>query len=280
MAQILSELTRQLQQRYPLEEARAIARRLLEEPPMELSTTQVFTAGLEELPVSKQILLGSMVDRLLQGEPLQYVMGHEYFCGLRLNVGPGVLIPRPETQDLVDWIVADERMKNAPQILDACTGSGCIAAALAEALPTAALWALDLSDAAISYAQQNTLFAQNRVQVLKADILQPLSGLPTLDILVSNPPYIPYEECVEMEENVKNWEPGMALFVPDDSPLKFYQALGLRGQELLRDGGALYVEINRRFGAETVALFQAQGYHQVELRNDRYNQPRMVKAVK
>lgn len=280
MAQILSELTRQLQQRYPLEEARAIARRLLEEPPMELSTTQVFTAGLEELPVSKQILLGSMVDRLLQGEPLQYVMGHEYFCGLRLNVGPGVLIPRPETQDLVDWIVADERMKNAPQILDACTGSGCIAAALAEALPTAALWALDLSDAAISYAQQNTLFAQNRVQVLKADILQPLSGLPTLDILVSNPPYIPYEECVEMEKNVKNWEPGMALFVPDDSPLKFYQALGLRGQELLRDGGALYVEINRRFGAETVALFQAQGYNQVELRNDRYNQPRMVKAVK
>ena len=280
MAQILSGLTRQLQKLYPQDEARAMARRLLEEPPMELSTTQVFTAGLEELPEAKQALLESLSGRLLLGEPLQYVMGHEYFCGRCMAVGPGVLIPRPETQDLVAWIIADFPQESPLLISDACTGSGCIAAALAESFPEARVWALDLSDDALPYARENTQFAASRVHVLKADVLAPLSGIPVLDVLVSNPPYIPYEESGDMDENVKNWEPGMALFVPDGSPLEFYQALGVRGQELLKEGGALYVEINRRFGSETVALFQSQGYRRVELRNDRYNQPRMVKAVK
>lgn len=280
MSQLLAEITQQLGLVYSKEEAKVIAKELLVEPPLSLPLSFVYTGESKELSEEQTNLLTKMLERLLKGEPFQYVLKHEYFAGLCIQVGPGVLIPRPETQDLVAWILQDWQSKKNLNIVDVCTGSGCIAAALAHAFPQAQITAVDLSQQALFYARLNTSSFGSRVQIFEQDVLSPELVFFGQDLMVSNPPYITESEQVDMDDNVKKYEPSMALFVPDDDPLIFYRAIGLLGLRSLKNQGALYVEINTRFGKEVCDLYASQGYVNVELRLDRYDKPRMVKAVK
>ena len=218
-------------------------------------------------------LLGQAITRLKGGEPLQYVLGTAPFAGLTFNVDSHVLIPRPETAGLVQF-VAEERPS---RILDMGTGSGCIAIALAHRLPTAEVYACDLSDEALHAAANNAADNQVHITFTPCNLLDAdaASTLPKgCDCLVSNPPYIRRVERHFMEERVTGWEPSLALFVPDDDPLLFYQAIARIGQtDVLRPGGQIAVEINQLFGAETCILFSLYGYEEVRLRFDLFGQP-------
>lgn len=281
MSSILNHIIAQLKSLYPAGEVRAVARMLLEEGQLNLTTSQIFTGSLEDLSPQQTQQLDAYLQQLLAGVPLQYVLGSTQFCGLTLQVGPGVLIPRPETEDLVNWVVTDWLQHPDVQILDACTGSGCIAVALASQLPQALVTAVDLSDQALAYARKNAEYYGGRVQVLQHDVLAPsVATQPQWHVLVSNPPYIAQQEYADMAIQVRDHEPFMALFVPDRQPLLFYEALAKMGQQELLPGGSIYVEINQRFGQEICQLFRHFGYQQVQLRTDRFDNPRMVKGVK
>lgn len=281
MSQLLTSVIQSLQGVYPPSEARAVARLLLEEGPFDLSVSQLFAGKDSDLSESQQTLLQNYIQRLQSGEPIQYVLGHAWFCGLKLKVGPGVLIPRPETEDLVQWIVDDWKDCKEPRILDACTGSGCIAVALAHKISNVQIEAVDASPEALAYARENALPYWQQVHPCLGDVLEPGGkNLPHLQVIVSNPPYIAQEEAEDMTVQVKDFEPHMALFVSDDDPLIFYRALARKGMRELLPGGAIYMEINQRFGQEVCDLLRECGYQQVQLRNDRFGNPRMVKGVR
>ena len=192
---------------------------------------------------------------------------------------PSVLIPRPETEELVSWIVEDH--PDAPvRILDIGTGSGCIPVSLAHRLPLSTVHAWDVSPEALEVARRNAIRNGVTVHFLQVDALQESWPSLNIDVLVSNPPYITEKERTDMERNVLDWEPELALFVPDNDPLLFYRHIARIGLDLLSPSGTLYYEINRAYGAETVSLLQQLGYHSVELRKDLSGNDRMVKAVK
>lgn len=203
----------------------------------------------------------SALDELATGRPLQYVLGFAEFCGHRFKVGEGCLIPRPETEELVSRIVddlSDIEVGDEPfNILDICTGSGCIAWSLAAEFPEAMVYGCDLSNAALRYAcKQRVKVGGAKPIFFTADVLAaPPAGLPQFDVIVSNPPYICDSERAAMRPNVLNFEPAEALFVPDADPLIFYRAIARWADALLRPQGRIYLEINERFGPEVSALF-------------------------
>ena len=246
-----------------------------------ISSTMYYLRENVELTTEQAALLDDVVARLKQGEPLQYIEGKAMFCGMQFMVSPQVLIPRPETAELVDWIVTDYAM-GQPKILDLGTGSGCIAVSLSKLMPQAVVEACDISVGALAVASENNRVNGTSVEFFALDMLDTASLLPrSYDILVSNPPYIKQCEAVDMEQNVTQWEPHTALFVPDDDALRFYRAVAEIGQtDALSPGGCIYVEINQTLGKETVALFEAYGYKGVVLRKDIYGNDRMVKGVK
>ncbi|MEI6948839.1 peptide chain release factor N(5)-glutamine methyltransferase [Paraflavisolibacter sp. H34] len=234
--------------------------------------------------------------RLLHHEPVQYVLNEAWFYGMKLFVDRNVLIPRPETEELVDWIVSDLKASGKDvfdrqpaeadettrlKILDVGTGSGCIALALKKAMPKAETWACDFSDDALAVARRNGSELDIRVDFVGLDFLDEAQRrqLPTVDILVSNPPYIPLGDKEEMQPNVLDFEPHSALFVPDSDVLLFYRALAQFGKHRLHPGGCLYAEIHEGLGPEVVALFENEGYLDIELRTDMQGKHRMVKAV-
>jgi release factor glutamine methyltransferase len=221
--------------------------------------------------------LADILARLQNYEPLQYVLGHTAFDGLELEVTPAVLIPRPETAELVAWIAADA----APDasILDIGTGSGCIPIALAHRLPAASLTAWDVSAEALEVARRNAATHQASIRFERRDVLttEGAEGR-TFDVIVSNPPYICLKERPAMERNVTDWEPGLALFVPDDDPLRFYRRIALLGRTLLRPEGSLYFEINQAYGRETVEMLGTLGYRDITLKKDMEGNERMIKA--
>ena len=246
-----------------------------------ISSTMYYLRENVELTTEQAALLDDVVARLKQGEPLQYIEGKAMFCGMQFMVSPQVLIPRPETAELVDWIVTDHAM-GQPKILDLGTGSGCIAVSLSKLMPQAVVEACDISVGALAVASENNRVNGTSVEFFALDMLDTASLLPrSYDILVSNPPYIKQCEAVDMEQNVTQWEPHTALFVPDDDALRFYRAVAEIGQtDALSPGGCIYVEINQTLGKETVALFEAYGYKDVVLRKDIYGNDRMIKCVK
>lgn len=246
-----------------------------------ISSTMYYLRENVELTTEQAALLDDVVARLKQGEPLQYIEGKAMFCGMQFMVSPQVLIPRPETAELVDWIVTDHAM-GQPKILDLGTGSGCIAVSLSKLMPQAVVEACDISVGALAVASENNRVNGTSVEFFALDMLDTASLLPrSYDILVSNPPYIKQCEAVDMEQNVTQWEPHTALFVPDDDALRFYRAVAEIGQtDALSPGGCIYVEINQALGKETVALFEAYGYRDVVLRKDIYGNDRMIKCVK
>ncbi len=216
-----------------------------------------------EVSEEQSALLTEACSRLAAGEPMQYVLGYTWFAGLRIRVGKGVLIPRPETEQLYELAAQDcDNLMQASEddtfsILDMCCGSGCLTYAFAAEFPEAHVYGCDLSDAALAIACRQRVKLQGaRPVIFKADVLsEPPAGLPKFDLIISNPPYVADSEREAMRPNVLDWEPAEALFVPDDDPLRFYRAIALWADKLLKDNGSLWLEINERFGEETAALF-------------------------
>ena len=248
----------------------------------------------EPLIVQQLHHLTEVHHRLLHHEPVQYALEEAHFFGLKLFVDKHVLIPRPETEELVDWIIKDveaddknvfDRKENEAdettqlKILDVGTGSGCIALALKKAMPKAEVWGCDVSDDALSIARRNGSELNIRVDFLGANFLDEVQTkqLPTVDIVVSNPPYIRLKNKDEMHLNVVDFEPHEALFVPDNNAVIFYSALAAFGRHRLHKSGSIYAEIHEDSGSEVTDVFKREGYS-VELRKDMQGKERMIKA--
>lgn len=262
---------------YPDGEASAMAKWTLVEV-FHFTTLELYGGKDTNLSTDQQHRLEDILHRLQRYEPWQYIAGQTRFCQLPIRVAPGVLIPRPETEELVTWILQTQRQPHL-RVLDIGTGSGCIALALAAGLPHPTVMAWDISPEALQIAATNA--ARNNVQIefRQIDVMQdPLPDL-KVDLIVSNPPYIREDERQDMEANVLDWEPSLALFVPNDDPLRFYRRIACIGRSMLTSGGALYVEINRRYGQEMIQLLTDTGYHNVELRRDLSGNDRMLKAI-
>ncbi len=249
----------------------------------------------EPLVVQQLHHLTEVVQRLGQHEPIQYVLGECFFHGLKLYVNNHVLIPRPETEELVEWIINDVKTsgKNVFQrkegeadettqlkVLDVGTGSGCIALALKKAMPKAEVWGCDVSDEALNVARRNGAQLDIRVDFQGINFLDESQqrSLPTVDIIVSNPPYVPEKDKATMRPNVLAHEPHTALFVPDDDALIFYKTLALFGHKRLYENGCIYIEISENAAKETVQVFKEAGYNNVEIKKDIQGKDRMVKA--
>lgn len=226
-----------------------------------------------------------MAERIAKGEPVQYVVGKAEFYGLTFHVGPGVLIPRPETEELVGAV--ELQNAQAVRVVDIGTGSGCIAISLSKKFPNAKVEGWDISDDTLRIAKGNAERNESNVSFHKVDVLSvsPSEALSLaegkrVDVIVSNPPYICDREKSDMERNVLDHEPHLALFVPDEDPLLFYRKIAELGVEILSTGGRLYFEINRAYGRETVLLLEGLGYSNVQLVQDQFGNDRMVCAIK
>ncbi|AMJ67705.1 peptide chain release factor N(5)-glutamine methyltransferase [Hymenobacter sp. PAMC 26628] len=264
---------------YPAPEAAAIAA-LVAEHLLGLDPLQRRMRAQEAVPAAVQQQLPALEARLLAHEPVQYVLSTAHFAGMELEVTPATLIPRPETEELARLVAAAQ--PGARTVLDVGTGSGCLALALARALPRAQVLAVDISAEALAVARRNGARYAPQVQFQQVDILQaaPAGLVPgALDALVSNPPYVRESERAQMRANVLNWEPATALFVPDADPLLFYRRLGALGRALLRPGGGIYLEINEALSTETEELLRSQGYVDVRGVADMFDKARMVRAV-
>ena len=260
--------------RYGNREGRAIYFLVMEQR-FGLSPTQVLLGKDRELSANSCNELDIITERLLTGEPVQYVLQECRFCGHTFHVEPGVLIPRPETSELVNFIIHEA--KPSSRILDIGTGSGCIAISLS--LEGHRVTAMDISADALRIAKQNALTLKADVEFLQEDILHPSPGGLQWDIMVSNPPYICQKEQISIEDTVLNHEPHLALFVPDSDPLLFYRAIGEYAQQHLKSQGTLWFEINREYPHETCALLSSQGFIDVQALKDSYDNYRFVKAT-
>ena len=240
-----------------------------------------------KISISKEKKFNSALAKLKQEIPIQYIIGETEFYGLPFFVDNNVLIPRPETEELVDWIINDtqsERLKvksnstNGLNILDIGTGSGCIAISLAKNISTAKVWALDISEKALEIANKNAKLNHVNVQFLNKNILT-IKNLPVkFDIIVSNPPYVREIEKGEIKNNVLAYEPHLALFVKDEVPLLFYDKIADFAMNNLNENGTLYFEINQYLSKETIELLQKKGFQNIELKKDIFNNDRMIKA--
>lgn len=271
----LKHITTELQTIYPAGEAGSMARWVIE-----------YLAGNSnpEQPVlsdEQKEKLSTILSRLLVHEPVQYVLHEAWFCGSKFYVDNNVLIPRPETEELVEWIIKDwhsslEELK----ILDIGSGSGCIPVSIKRNIPKAEVWSCDISKEALDVAKKNAAALDTVINFVKMDFLdkEQWKLLPSFDIIVSNPPYVPEKDKKQMQPNVLNNEPATALFVPDEDPLLFYKAIAEFGKTQLNNQGTIYLEISENSGKSVVDLFTSTGYT-VGLKKDMQQKDRMVKAV-
>jgi len=214
-------------------------------------------------------------------EPIQYILEECEFYGLPFYVNSSVLIPRPETEELVEWIISDHSNRNG-NLLDIGSGSGCIAVSIANFLKSFSVSAVDVSGSALAVARRNAERNNCQVQFMQADILKPENNCfdGAFDVIVSNPPYVREKEKQQMSQNVLGYEPHLALFVPDEDPLLFYKAIALFGKRRLKTEGKLYLEINEGLGKESVTLLACLGYRDIILRKDIFGRDRMIRAMK
>ena len=279
------ELWQSLTSRYTEPEAKAVARYLLEVG-YGLSMTDILSGGAERVPADE---MEENRRRLLNGEPVQYVIGKAEFGGRIFKVSPAVLVPRPETNELCQWVEREERGKRREKrdysVLDIGTGSGCIAITLALDMPYAKVEAWDISEKALNIARQNAESLNAQVHFRQVDALnEPTedSSLFTLhsslNIIISNPPYICKQEATAMEAHVLDHEPHQALFVPDDDPLLFYRAIAQYGKSALVAGGWLYFEINPLYHEVLEKMLDEMGYFGIEMRKDQFGQWRFARA--
>ena len=271
-AEIVSHLAACIEHLYSLQEQLRIARMVA--AALSGESEMKFLIDPNEII---DIELGNVAEQLSAGRPVQYIIGKTEFCGEEFTVREGVLIPRPETEELVMWARDEAKELPSPRILDLCTGSGCIAIALKKLIPAATVTAIDLSAEALKIAQENATKLGADVRFLANDVLQSVPQLQneSFDIIVSNPPYIPISEREAMHINVTNFEPAMALFVEDSDPLIFYREIARIAKSRLSNRGALLFEIHELLADETLQMLQSEGF-EAELRHDFLNKPRMI----
>lgn len=272
------ELWRTLEPLYGNGEARAITDYVLDVC-FGLSKADILCGAVEEMTAEKAAELNKIFGRLMEGEPVQYVLGRAEFCGRWFSVRPSVLIPRPETEELCAWITADSKASASPKVLDIGTGSGCIAITLQLDMPESNVTAWDISADALDVARENAQQLGANVNFVKLDALN-AKPEGEWDVIVSNPPYICEKEKKDMAVNVLEHEPHTALFVPDADPLLFYRAITRLAVQTLSKGGRLYFEINPIYADDTCHMMRAEGMTAVELRSDMYGKQRMAKGVK
>lgn len=278
---------------YSAREAKAMSARLLQHY-CGFNSYEHLVEPEREIEGEQVIQLESAVKQLESARPLQYVIGWQEFCGLKIKVQEGVLIPRPETEELVMWAeeLLRERGFDKTGILDAACGSGAIAAAMAKRFPQAAVFACDLFSKALEISAKNFEINNcDNVMAFECDLLSEdalrkicdnisVGGCMLLNMIISNPPYVTYRERSQMHLNVLAYEPAEALFVPDEDPLLFYKALQGLASRILAPGGLILMEINEQFSEETAGLFNEPYFYDVEIRNDINDKPRMIKAVR
>ena len=278
MKKIVAYIRSRLQPYYTAEEVSALSR---------IVCCDLFGQAPTDYYLGKDIVLSSkkeqeledILQRLSRFEPLQYIEGRTLFLGREFWVAPGVLIPRPETEELVELMLKE--IPADARILDVGTGSGCIAISLAKELPDTLVTAWDVSPEALSVARVNARKLQADVRFVECDVLAcQVDEVGLYDVIVSNPPYVTEAEKADMEPNVLQWEPSLALFVPDDDPLRFYRRIAVLGRDMLADGGRLYFEINRAYGREMVEMLRTMGYVGVRVEKDLSQNDRFVIAEK
>ena len=260
---------------YQAEEAQSLMFYLLDEV-FEMPKTKLLIGDSFAIDNNKLMLL---IEELKSHKPIQYIIGKTYFNGHEYSVNESVLIPRPETEELVNWIVNDWSLQPDLKVLDLCTGSGCIAIELNLALTNSKVEAIDFSPAAIATAHRNASILQANVDFQIQNIFH-YQAPQIFNIIVSNPPYVLESEKQVMRKNVLNYEPHSALFVEDDDALKFYQRITEIASQSLIDNGAIYLEINETLANETAELFTAKGFSKIEIRKDMNGKDRMLKAEK
>ena len=290
---------------YDAGEAQAIVRTVLDVK-YGMTLTDIICGKVNEISADEERKLEEIIIRLQKGEPVQYVLGEADFAGRTFHVEPGVLIPRPETAELCQWIeedfagkstvspkdspedsskdspeVSPQATDNAKQILDICTGSGCIAITLGLNIPNSEVTGWDISEDALRIAQGNVEMLKARnVRIEYQDALALPKAAEAADLIVSNPPYICEKEKADMEKNVLEHEPSLALFVPDEDPLKFYRAIAEYASSALKSGGALYFEINPIYEKETREMLLKLDFKNIETKEDAFGKKRMMRAMK
>ena len=266
---------------YDAGEAQAIVRTVLNVE-YGMTLTDIICGKVNELSSDEERNLEEIITRLQNGEPVQYVLGEADFAGRTFHVEPGVLIPRPETAELCQWIeeeVSSLKADERKQILDICTGSGCIAITLGLNIPNSEVTGWDISEDALRIAQGNVeMLKAGNVRIEYQDALMLPKTAEAADIIVSNPPYICEKEKADMEKNVLEHEPSIALFVPDEDPLKFYRAIAEYASSALKSEGALYFEINPIYEKETREMLEGLGFKDIETKEDAFGKKRMMKA--
>ncbi|WP_276091526.1 peptide chain release factor N(5)-glutamine methyltransferase [Pedobacter sp. JY14-1] len=273
----LSELFEaRLSGRYDRDEIAAICSLVVEQVSGK-DRTALRTGMMAAVPGAELQEYERVLKELQEGLPLQYVLGEADFYGLKFKVSPAVLIPRPETEELVEWVLESAVSNSGLGILDVGTGSGCIAVTLARHLPVAAVKGLDISQEALSIARYNSTVNHVDIEFILADI-RGYASRDKFDLIVSNPPYVKQEERADMEAHVLDHEPHLALFVADENPLEFYDAIADFALEHLRPGGMLFFEINAALGNEMVSLMEAKGFKNSLLRKDMQGKDRMLRC--
>ncbi len=278
--QIIREnIKKELKAHYPDREIDAISN-ILFGTRLQLKKHEVGLKRKKILAPSDQEWFDRAIRKLKSGYPVQYITGQAEFYGMVLDVTPDVLIPRPETEELVRWII-EGIPHPRPMIMDIGTGSGCIALALKKHIPRSQVMATDVDAAALDVASGNAAKLDLDLQFYQHDVLEndPPKDWPKIDILVSNPPYIPGSEKITMASHITAHEPPGALFVPDENPLLFYLSISGFAKRQLKEGGALYLEVHEKFGKQAADLMNEHGFQSVELRQDINGKDRMLKAI-
>ena len=275
MKKTLSSIREKLSAFYPKEEIRSVSLWIAEFV-TKCSPTQLLAFDIE-LTSEWELQINEIIEKLRKNYPIQYIIGEVEFCDLRFSVNENVLIPRPETAELVLWILQETKAKT---ILDIGTGSGCISISLAKKIESAQIYAFDVSTLAIEVAKKNAI--KNGVENIhfqEVNILKPYDGKEKYDLIVSNPPYITQKEKQDMQKQIIDFEPNIALFVEDEEPLIFYEKIAKFAQQHLQKNGFLFFEINRQFGREIISLLKNLNFSEIELKKDSFGNDRMIKAI-
>lgn len=278
--QVRQNIIEQLTPLYGNREALLIADMLLEKI-VDLPKRAILNPNSADLTPENQIALKAMLSQLLRHRPIQYVLGEAWFQNMRFYVDERVLIPRPETEELVEWVVREEKSVLSPTILDIGSGSGCIPLSIAKKLPNAVIHSCDISMGAIEVARINAANLGLKVNWHHLDFLQEAEWkkLPKADVLVSNPPYIPQSGRPGMATHVVDYEPSMALFVPDEDPMVFYEAIARFAGLHANQGARIYVEIHEDLAENVRSCFLQSGLKNIETREDMQGKERMIKAI-